>query len=139
MFRRLLGKRIREYVGLFNGYFVDVKAFYALEFDAVPCVGFVGEIDAAKAFALITEQLVGEIVTTYQHAYFDHKEQKMLFNNTLFVLRDRRMIEVGGNYCQLLHATHQYQWANQLVKDLAAFRLVVEAPTIGFTRQAVAN
>jgi hypothetical protein len=137
MFRRLFGRRIRDTIGLFNGHFVEAKAFYALEFDAVCCVSFIGEIDASKAFAHIGETLKSEIISTYQHSYFDHKEQQMFFNNTIYVLTHQRVIELGANWCQILHTQDQYGWANDIIKSLSAFRLVSNEPVIGFARQAV--
>ena len=72
-----LFRKFKNVFGLFNGYFIEVKALYALEFDAVCCVSFVGEIDTTKAFELINENFKTGIVTVYQHSYFDHSERKM--------------------------------------------------------------
>jgi len=93
-----LFRKIKDAVGLFNGYFIEVKALYALEFDAVSCVSFIGELDTTKAFALLSENFKNDIVAVYQHSYFDHSEKKMFFNNTIFVLTNKRMIELGNNW-----------------------------------------
>lgn len=138
MFWRLF-KKINDTVGLFNGHFVEAKAFYALEFDAVCCVTAIGDIDTSKAFARVKATLNGEIVNTYQHSYFDHAEGRLLFNNTLFVLTDKRLIELGTNWCQILHTPAQHHWANQLVEQMATLKIQTADPVIGFTRQAVTN
>jgi hypothetical protein len=134
-----LFRKFKDVIGLFNGYFIEVKALYVLEFDTVSCVSFIGEVDVTQAFALISERLKKEIVTVYQHAYFDHKEKKMFFNNTIFVLTNKRMIELGNNWCQLLHTPGQHGWANAVIEELSQFRVVNDEAVIGFTRQAVAN
>lgn len=139
MLWKWLSRKVVDTVALFNGHFIEVKAFYALQFDAMPCVTFIGELDVTKAYAFINEQLKESIVHVYQHAYFDHQEQQMFFNNTILVLRGNRMIEVGNNYCQVLHTTSQYAWANQLAKELAAFRIVNKEPAIGFARHSTMN
>jgi hypothetical protein len=87
----------------------------------------------------ISDTLKGDIVTTYQHSYFDHNEQKMFFNNTIYVLSNQRMIELGNNWCQVLHTQHQYNWANSLIESLAPFRIVNHEPVIGFARHSTAN
>ena len=138
MFLRLF-RKIRDVIGLFNGHFIEAKALYALEFDAVCCVSFIGEVDTTKAFALINEKLKTEIVTVYQHSYFDHNENKMFFNNTIFILVNKIVIELGNNWCQVLHTQEQHGWANTLIEELSAFRIVNNEATIGFARQAVAN
>jgi hypothetical protein len=126
-------------MGLFNGYFIEVKILYALEFDAVCCVSFIGEIDTTKTFALINEKLKTGIVTVYQHSYFDHSEKKMFFNNTIFVLANKIMIELGNNWCQILHKPEQHEWANALIEEFSQFKIVNNGPAIGFARQTVAN
>ena len=77
----------------------------------------------------------------YQHVYFDHEKQEILFNNTIFVLQRTRMIEITGNYCQVLHRTDQYGWGQSLVMDLAQLRKqaepVKERKVIGFARQNI--
>jgi hypothetical protein len=139
MFWRNCKRKINDWTGLFNGHFVEVKGLYALEFDAISCVSFIGEIDISKAFAFITENLANEVLYTYQHSYYEHSEKKMFFNNTIFILTNKRMIELGNNYCQVLHTPQQHSWANELIKNLAAFRLAAPEPSIGFVRQAAAN
>ena len=139
MFWRLFKRKINDLVGLFNGHFIEAKAFYALEFDAVSCVSFIGEIDTSNAFAFVNDIMRHEIVNTYQHSYFDHDERKMFFNNTIFILTNKRMIELGNNWCQVLHTPHQYSWANELIMQLSQYKVVNKEPVIGFTRQAVAQ
>ncbi|MFL5742329.1 MAG: hypothetical protein ACJ75B_19045 [Flavisolibacter sp.] len=134
-----LFRKIKDATGLFNGYFIEVKALYALEFDAVCCVSFIGEIDTTKAFALINEKLKNDIAAVYQHSYFDQNEERMFCNNTIFVLTNKRIIELGNNWCQFLHTPGQYEWANKLIKQLSAFRMVNKEPAIGFARQSVSN
>ena len=84
MFFRLF-KKFKNVTGLFNGYFIDVKALYVFEFDTVCSVSFVGEIDTTKTFAFINERLKTGIVTVYQHSYFDHNQKETFFNNIIFV------------------------------------------------------
>ena len=139
MFWRMFKKKINDLNGLFNGHFIEVKALYALEFDEISCVTFIGELDTSKAFAFINENMRPEIVSIYQHSYFDHNEQKMFFNNTVFVLTNKRMIEIGSNYCQVLHTQQQYSWANGLVNSLSQFRMKSNEPVIGFARQTANN
>jgi hypothetical protein len=139
MFWKASKRKVREVIGLSNGHFIEVKALYALAFDDVCSISFIGEIDTSKAFVFIEETLKGEIVNTYQHAYFEHNEQKMFFNNTIFVLTNKRIIELGNNWCQILHTPFQYNWANAMITELSKYKLANTGPAIGFTRQSVAN
>ena len=125
-------------INLFNGHFVEIKAFYAFQFGKIPSVSFIGELDVTKVFAHIDESYKYDVVAVYQHSYFDYNEQKMLFNNTIFVLKNNRMIELGDNYCQVLYTPQQYPWVDALIKELVVFRMVKETKEdriIGFARQ----
>ena len=139
MFRKNFRRRISNLEGLFSGHFVEVKAFYALEFNAICCVSFIGELELSKAFEFISNNMNAEILRTYQHAYYEYNDKKMFFNNTIFVLSNMRMIELGNNYCQVLHTPQQYRWAGELVEKLSAFRIVNRESRIGFIRQPAAN
>ena len=128
--------------GLFGDHYVDVKTFYALQFRKVPCICVIGELDTAKAFQFINEEWKEHIMTVFQHSCFDHGEQNLFFNNTIFVLHGHRMIEVGPSWCQVLHRPDQFDWSTQVIKALAAFRSepdVKEARVIGFTCKTAMN
>jgi hypothetical protein len=135
-------RRIKVTDPLFNGHFIEVKAFYVLQFDKVPCVCFIGDIDVTKAYAHITEVFNCEIVLVYQHMYFDHDEQKTFFNNAVFVLTQNRMIELAKGYVQILHRPRDYVWTNKLMKALAEFKIAetpVQTQVVGFGRQPEMN
>lgn len=138
MFWKWINRKVGHNAALFTGHFVEVKAFYAVEFERVPCMAFISEIDVSKAFAYIEKLYRWDIQKTYQHNFFDYEDQEMKFNNTVFVLKGNRMIELAHNYCQVLHQPDQFVWANKLVKNLAQFRKVAEPVkenrVIGFAR-----
>ncbi|MFM2359285.1 MAG: hypothetical protein RLY16_1278 [Bacteroidota bacterium] len=138
----LFGRKVQVTQPLFHDHFVDPKAMYVQLFDAIPCVSFIGEMEGGEAFAFIKHNYSGEIIAVYQHNYFDHAEQKLLFNNTLFVLRNKRLIDLNSNYCQVLFGPNQYGWSNNLIQSLAAFRKLpegVRTPIMGFARTNIDN
>jgi len=143
MFRNLRRRRVIHTGGLFNGHLIDVRNFYVASFGNVPCVTFIGDIDTTKAYQHIKQTYQIQIADIYQHRYYDHDRKEMFFNNTIFVLHDRRMIEIGNNWCQILHTDQQYGWAAELVGQMAGFRVVAAAPpekrVIGFARQQDMN
>lgn len=143
MFWNLFRKKIHDTSALFSGHYMEIKAWYVLQFDRMPCLTFMSELNITKAYAFIREYCRHEITGVYQHRYFSHDENKMFFNNTVFILTENRMIEITANYCQVLHTNEQYEWASALVKDLAAFREIRgqknETRVIGFARQEEMN
>jgi len=135
MMWKLFRRKVWNYLGLSHGHFVEAKSYYAMRHDSVPCVSFVGEIDGSAAFAFIERRYRDEIVDVLQHSYFNHEEQRVIFNNTIFVLDAKRMIEVCPHYCQVLHASKHYRWAHLLLAQLAEYRIEVpENKVIGFAK-----
>lgn len=141
MFLKIFRKEVKEMNAIFNGHYIEVKAFYAWQFNRLPCVHFIGELDVSKAFAHIDERYRYSIENIYQHAWHDHKEDKMLFNNIIFVVKDDRMIELANDYCHILFTPKQYAWSAELVKELTVFRKseAKEVRIMGFARQPETN
>jgi hypothetical protein len=120
---------------LFLGHYVDPKVFYTVEFNRVPCISFIGEMDAGKAFDFIQSIYHYPITGIYQHNYFDHDKRDFVFNNTLFVLRNKRLIELGNNYCQVLYTNDQLGWGQTMIKELSVFHATGDVnKVIGFAR-----
>ena len=139
MWNSVFNRRANALQSVFAGHFVDVKAFYAYQFQAMCNVSFLADLDSTAAYGFISEALNSEIVSVYQHIYFDHNHQDFYFNNTIFVLKEKRMIELAGNYCQVLHRTRHNGWAKELLRNLSAFRTIPQASAIGFAWQANEN
>ena len=141
MIQRLFRARVTDLNAMFNGYYIDVKVFYAWQFNRLPCIQFIGEVDVSKAFNHISTMHEAGIVNIYQHSWYNHAEQKMQFNNTIFVLSNDRMIELANDYCMILFAPHQYAWARQMINEVTDFRIVPQGTVrvMGFAREPAAN
>ena len=45
------------------------------------------------------------------------------------------MIELGNNYCQVLHTKDQYDWGQTMIKELSVFHVTGDVnKVIGFAR-----
>lgn len=140
---KIFSKKIHDLDAIFNGHYIDARAFYAWQFRRLPSIHFLGEIDVTEACKHIQEMYKRCIVELYQHSWFERKEDSFFFNNSIIVLRDHRMIELAADYCQLLFMPKQGEWAAQVAKEIAAFRKVAaetkEVRVMGFARQAEVN
>jgi hypothetical protein len=145
MLRNLFSRKSSGVVTVFNGHYIDVKAMYVMRFAKIPCVCFAGELDVSRAYAHVEAVLRDEIVAIYEHAHLNYDRCELLFNNTVIVLRKKRMIEFADNYCLVLHTIYQYEWAHKLIMQLGtSFRsppVEVETRTrvIGFRRDSDMN
>ncbi len=92
-------------------------------FNRVPCITYSDEVDVTKAYAYIQDNLGNDIVDIYQSCFFNRKENIQQFNKTIFVLNNRIMIELAGQYAEVLYANDKYTYADTLLKALAAYKL----------------
>lgn len=143
MIQGILYRRMLRHPELFSGHYIDPRALYVALYNRVPCIVYVGEVDVTAAFRYLQEHYGHMTRGVFQHSYFDHEEGRVLFNNTLFVLSGRRIVELGAGYCQVLHTRRQYAHAHELIRALAAFR---RAPVplqpvrvVGFATQTADN
>ena len=135
MFFNLFRNDLSRVSIMFLGHYVDPKVFYTVHFNRVPCISFVGELDAGKAFDFIQSTYRDQVTGIYQHNYFDHDKRDFFFNNTLFVLKNKRLMELGNNYCQVLYTKDQHGWGQTMIKELSVFHLSDDANRIiGFAR-----
>ena len=135
MFFNLFKPRISTVNTLFLGHYLDSKVFYTVKFSRVPCISFIGELDASKAFDFIRSTYRSQVKEIYQHNYFDHDKKQFFFNNALFVFKNKRMIEMGNNYCHVLHTSDQYHWGQTMINELSVFHVNADSnKAIGFAR-----
>jgi len=135
MFFNLFRTKVFRVNTLFFGHYLDPKVFYTLKFNTVPCVIFIGELDTSKAFDFIRSTYRLQIEGIYQHSYFDHDKKQFFFNNSVLVLKNKRIIELGNNYCLVLHSKDQYDWGQTMIKELSVFHITGDgSKAIGFAR-----
>jgi len=139
----LFKRRLSNVNSLFAGHYIDVRVFYVQLFNEIPCIGFISEMDSSKAYTYMRDNYAGEITATYQHSYFEYAQQEIFFNNTLFVLKDKRLIELTNNYCHVMHSSKQYDWAHRVIKELSVFRQETATANankiVGFARSNQVN
>ena len=135
MFFNLFGTKVSQVNTLFLGHYVDPKVFYTVQFNNVPCISFIGELEAGKAFDFIQSTYRNQVTGIYQHNYFDHDKRDFFFSNTLFVLKNKRLIELGNSYCQVLYTKDQHGWGQTMIKELSVFHVTGDVnKVIGFAR-----
>ncbi len=131
--------------GIFVNSFIDSRMLFAMRFNKLPNVAVITQVDATQAYALITEKLNTDVVDIFQTNMFDYEESRMSFTMTILVLANSRMIEIGNGYVEVMYASSDYAFAQNLLQELATCRIVetvevVKSPTIiGFARNAAMN
>lgn len=117
--QKLFSVKSRE---LFGDQYINAKNFYRDRFRRVPCISFIGSLDAAKAFDYIKAGLAGKVVAVYQRSWYNWQTKRQEFTMTVFQLECRLLIELGDGYAEILFDRRNYAIANNLVEQFAKFR-----------------
>jgi hypothetical protein len=111
-------------VGLLgNDSIVDSNKLFVKEFALMPCCSFVNNIDAAKAFELISTGEHGKVRSVYQNLYYDWNDENQYFTKSVFLLENKLVVEIGSNYAEIYFASGDFEKAAAVVHGFVAFRL----------------
>lgn len=108
---------------IFEHLYIESKAFYLYRFRNIPCITFVEGINTTEAYAHINSTYADAIVDVYQSCFLNRQEGKQQFNKTLFVLSNKVIVELHGQYAHVLYPNHKFHFADTLVKKLGEFKL----------------
>ena len=111
---------------VFENNFLEVKAFYNREFNRVPCISYISNIDVTKAFDYINAGNCGEVRGIYQYTWYNWQKKQLEFSKTVFKLGNRVMIELGHDYAEILFAETNYAFAGGIVDKLKDFEAPVK-------------
>jgi hypothetical protein len=107
---------------IFENSFLDSKAYYMYAYQQVPCVTWVDKVNTAKVLKHIRTEYADAITGIFQYSKYDRKKKKSLYSTTIILLNENCLVELGGDYCEVLHTHKDYDMANVLVKEVSRFK-----------------
>ncbi len=115
-------QKIMEANSIFQNSFLDCKAYYMYSYQQVPCITWVDQVNTDKVLKHIKEEYADAITGIFQFSKYDRKKKKSLYITTIILLKDNCLVELGGDYCEILHTHEDYDMANTLVKEASRFK-----------------
>lgn len=119
-YRQLVEKRTP---GIFEHNYLDGKLFYMYRNKRVPCTTYVDDINVSMAFDYICEHYDEGVADIYQSCYFNREANKQEFHKTIFVLRNKMMVELAGSYAKIFYPNNMYKEADSLLSVLSTYKL----------------
>jgi len=107
---------------IFENSFLDSKAYYMYAYQQVPCVTWVDRVNTGKVLKHIRTEYADAITGIFQYSKYNRKKKKSLYSTTIILLNENCLVELGGDYCEVLHTHKDYDMANALVKEASRFR-----------------
>ena len=75
-----------------------------------------------KVLKHIRAEYADAITGIFQFSKYHRKKKKSLYSTTIILLKDNCLVELGGDYCEILHTHEDYDMANILVKEASRFK-----------------
>ncbi len=118
--RQLSEKRT---AGIFEHHYLEAKSFYMYRFKTIPCTTYVDDIDINKAFEYLDKNSKDITEDIYQACFYDWTQSKQVFSKTVFVFKDKMMVELTSDYAKILYPNFRYDEANNLVNIFSNYKL----------------
>jgi ATPase family protein associated with various cellular activities (AAA) len=108
---------------VFEHYYLECKSLYLYCFKRIPSTTHVDNVDVGKAFDHIREMYGQLIADVHQACFFSRQENKQVFRETIFVLRNKVIVQLAPNYASILYAPEKYVFVDSLVTAFSEFKL----------------
>lgn len=113
---------IKEPAFLFDHQYIEAKAFYVKRFGIIPCVTYASEINVTNAFAYLQQKHKEDITDIFQVCFLNREQNRQEFSKTLIILKKKILIELAGEYVEILFPNNQSEVVDQLLKTLATHK-----------------
>ncbi len=107
--------RKQKPTGLFDEYFIEAKNFYFKEFNTVPCIAYIGNVNTLEIFKLLESGNFGKVAATYQRNYYNWEQERIEFRKTIFKLQGKMMVKLGEDWLEILFKNDDYAKANDML------------------------
>lgn len=87
---------------VFGKRFLNSMSLYLYQFNNLPSLHFIGNIEGEKAYKAFRETFAHLIVSEYQYRWFKKEKKRFEFDETVFVLKNNCIVEID-DYCEILH------------------------------------
>jgi hypothetical protein len=115
-------QKIIDANSIFLNSFLDCKAYYMYCYHKVPCITWADQLNTDKVLKHIRAEYAGAITGIFQNSKYNRKKKKSLYSTTIILMKDDCLVELGGDYCEVLHTHEDYDMANTLIKEVSRFK-----------------
>ena len=96
-------QRIINTNNLFDDHFLNTRIVYLNQFNKLPSVNYMNQIDGEKAYKAFRKMFADLILHVHQYRWFKQKTTKFQFDCTVLILSNNCIVEFDDRYCEILH------------------------------------
>jgi len=97
-----INQRTIDANSVFGKRFLNSMSLYLYQFNNLPSLHFIGNIEGEKAYVAFKEAFADLIVSEYQYRWYKKAKKKFQFDETVFILKNNCIVEMD-EYCEILH------------------------------------
>lgn len=94
---------VNNNIDITDGEHFDPKGVYTVNFNAIPDINNIYEVDGDKAATAFSKKYESIIVHTHRYTDYDNKKKKYKHNQTLMVLNNNCVVAFWQSWCEILH------------------------------------
>lgn len=99
----LYNQKVINANNVFTSSFLDAKTLYLYNFNLLPNIHYISQIDGAKTLEAIKEKFSADIKNIHSTTWYKRKKKKFQFDMTIVTMNNNCIIELDENYCEILH------------------------------------
>lgn len=115
-------QQILQVESIFNGGYIDIRSFYIYCYQQPPSITWIAQIQVDKAIDFIKQEYKDSITGIYQYAKYHQRKEKSDVHQTVILLNNQQILELRGEYCEMLHRHEDHEMARHLMKSLSRFK-----------------
>lgn len=105
---------------LFDDHFIEPKSFYLDRFRKLPCISYIGNVNATELYKLIKSGKYGAVKSVYQRNFYSWQDKRMEFSKTLFVLERHMVVKLGDDWAEIYYDRLDNKRVNEMWDDFVA-------------------
>ncbi|WP_336514844.1 AAA family ATPase [Pollutibacter soli] len=121
LLRTLISKRS---LPVFENHYIDAKSLYRYRFGSIPNISIIQGVDVGKVFEYVTGIHSGMVSRIYQSCEYNFEAGKQEFDKTLFVMKNKVIIELAYRYARILYQSEAFQHASELLAAFSEFKVL---------------
>jgi len=107
---------------LFDGTCYESKMLYIYQFNLLPSTQYIGQVNGEKIFAAIMEKQAEQVTSVHTYRSYDRKKKESQFDETILLMKNNCLIELGENYCEILHDGIQENFVKELTQLASMYK-----------------
>jgi len=114
--------RRRRNSGLFDHYYVDMRSMYLQEYNSIPNISYISDLDMKQVFDYINNGNAGTVLAVWQRNQFNWQAKGQEFTSTIFKMEHKVLIRIGYDNAEIFYGYNRHEYTKNLVESLSKFR-----------------